>query len=183
MFRDPSKPPTVSTTTLHLSLTLPARSSLHLTIPFTKQTLKYTEHRPDAERGREIPSGILTILDDESSRNTSFHRLGGPHGPAWSSRRHLYTSRQLLDLPTPDFSMPYNVIIMTSTVMAIFFGLMHGALTRPLGWVQVPGRNEDVPRPLKNGDTARSEIKINQPGSPSRPEPHEVKNKEGVEED
>lgn len=36
--------------------------------------------------------------------------------------RRIYTSNVLVDLPTPDFSMPYNVIIMTSTLLALFFG-------------------------------------------------------------
>lgn len=118
-----AKPPQDTTTTVHLTLSLPSRSSLVITIPFTKLTLKYTEHRPDAERGREISSGILTLLDEKTENGF---------------RPRIYTSRLLLDVPTPDFSMPYNVIIMSSTVMAVFFGLMHGSLTRKWGWVEVP---------------------------------------------
>lgn len=48
--------------------------------------------------------------------------------------------------------MPYNVIIMTSTVMAVFFGSIQGRLIRRWGWVekdapkddkaQVPGEDE-----------------------------------------
>ena len=36
----------------------------------------------------------------------------------------------LLPLPTPDFSMPYNVIILTSTVMALGFGSIFNLLVR-----------------------------------------------------
>jgi phosphatidylinositol glycan class T len=36
----------------------------------------------------------------------------------------------LLPLPTPDFSMPYNVIILTSTVMALAFGSIFNLLVR-----------------------------------------------------
>lgn len=95
--------------------------------------LKYTEHRPDAERGREIPSGILTLLDlvDEEAD-------GSVNEVLRSARTRIYTPKLLLDIPTPDFSMPYNVIIMSSTVMAVFFGLMHGHLTRRWGWIQLP---------------------------------------------
>lgn len=118
----PSVPPTDSTTTLHIRLILPANSTTVITIPFTKLMLKYTEHNPDAERGREIPSGVLTLDEDDTT----------------DPRRRIYTKRLLLDVPTPDFSMPYNVIIMSSTVMAVFFGLMQGSLTRRWGWVQVP---------------------------------------------
>jgi phosphatidylinositol glycan class T len=117
-------------TTLHLYLLLPAKSQIVLRIPFTKLTLKYTEHQPDAERGVEISSGVLTLLDADFEKD---------------ERERIYTTRLLLDVPTPDFSMPYNVIIMSSTVMAVFFGLMQGALTRRWGWVEVgPGKEAQV---------------------------------------
>ncbi|KAK4689618.1 GPI-anchor transamidase subunit T, partial [Tremellales sp. Uapishka_1] len=115
----PSRPPSVSTTTLHLNLHLPSHSTVLLEIPFSKLTLKYKEHRPDAERGVEIPSSVLTLPSEGGTRN------------------RIYTSKLLLDVPTPDFSMPYNVIIMSSTVMAVFFGLVQGSLGRRWGWVEV----------------------------------------------
>jgi phosphatidylinositol glycan class T len=47
-------------------------------------------------------------------------------------RRGVYvrTTSLLLPLPTPDFSMPYNVIILTSTVMALGFGSIFNILVR-----------------------------------------------------
>lgn len=142
----PSTPPTPSTTSLHLFLTLPAQSTLVVSIPFTKLTLKYTEHRPDAERGVEIPSGILTLLDTIGEpESVSSDVPLGVENARQTARRRIYTNRLLLDVPTPDFSMPYNVIIMSSTVMAVFFGLMQGALTRKWGWVELPkeqGKNK-----------------------------------------
>ena len=36
----------------------------------------------------------------------------------------------LVHLPTPDFSMPYNVICLTCTVIAIAFGSVHNLTTR-----------------------------------------------------
>ena len=45
----------------------------------------------------------------------------------------IYTTRTtslLLYLPTPDFSMPYNVIILTSTVIALAVGNVFNLLTR-----------------------------------------------------
>nr|XP_019044960.1 hypothetical protein I302_06876 [Kwoniella bestiolae CBS 10118]OCF23890.1 hypothetical protein I302_06876 [Kwoniella bestiolae CBS 10118] len=139
---NPSTPPRISTTTLHFTLLIPANSKATLKIPFSKLTLKYTEHRPDAERGIELSSGILTLLDTlpetaSENENSKDSRNTG--------RKRIYTNRLLLDIPTPDFSMPYNVIIMSSTVMAVFFGLMQGALTRKWGWVEVSnGKGEIV---------------------------------------
>jgi hypothetical protein len=49
----------------------------------------------------------------------------------------FYTEPSLLHLPTPDFSMPYNVITLTCTVIALFFGSAFNLLTRqfePIRW-------------------------------------------------
>ena len=35
-----------------------------------------------------------------------------------------------MNLPTPDFSMPYNVICLTCTAIAIGFGSIHNFTTR-----------------------------------------------------
>jgi GPI-anchor transamidase subunit T len=52
----------------------------------------------------------------------------------------LRTSSLLLSLPTPDFSMPYNVIILSSTVIALAFGSVFNLLARR--FVAVPPGDE-----------------------------------------
>lgn len=42
----------------------------------------------------------------------------------------LYTEPLLVNLPTPDFSMPYNVICLTCTVVAVGYGSFYNLLTR-----------------------------------------------------
>ena len=42
----------------------------------------------------------------------------------------LHTEPLLVMLPTPDFSMPYNVICLACTVLAIAFGSIHNLTTR-----------------------------------------------------
>jgi hypothetical protein len=42
----------------------------------------------------------------------------------------LRTPSLLLSLPTPDFSMPYNVIILSSTVIALAFGSVFNLVVR-----------------------------------------------------
>ena len=42
----------------------------------------------------------------------------------------LHTEALLVSLPTPDFSMPYNVICLACTVIAIAFGSFHSLTTR-----------------------------------------------------
>jgi len=95
-------------TQLEIRIVVPANSSLILTYDFEKAILRYTEYPPDANRGFDIPPAVITLASGESIRTTSL----------------------LLPLPTPDFSMPYNVIILTSTVMALSFGLVFNLIVR-----------------------------------------------------
>ena len=41
-----------------------------------------------------------------------------------------------MNLPTPDFSMPYNVICLTCTVVALAFGPLHNITTKSLTIVE-----------------------------------------------
>jgi phosphatidylinositol glycan class T len=93
---------------------IPPRSTVRLVIDFEKAHLRYTEHPPDANRGFDVPPAVIFLPDGKDS--------GG--------LRRMYTTSTLLSLPTPDFSMPYNVIILTSTCMALFFGSTFNLLTR-----------------------------------------------------
>lgn len=44
-----------------------------------------------------------------------------------------YTEVLLVPLTTPDFSMPYNVITFTCTVLALYFGSLLNVLRRRIG--------------------------------------------------
>jgi phosphatidylinositol glycan class T len=94
-------------TQLEVRILIPANSTVVLTYDFEKAILRYTEYPPDANRGFDIAPAVITI-GNVSIRTTSL----------------------LLPLPTPDFSMPYNVIILTSTVMALAFGSIFNLLVR-----------------------------------------------------
>jgi phosphatidylinositol glycan class T len=109
-------------THLELGLTIPPASSLSLTYDFEKAILRYTEYPPDANRGFDVPAAVIRILPGPPS----------PGDSAGARRRGIYarTTTLLLPLPTPDFSMPYNVIILTSTVMALGFGSIYNILVR-----------------------------------------------------
>jgi phosphatidylinositol glycan class T len=45
----------------------------------------------------------------------------------------IYSENLLVHLATPDFSMPYNVITFTMTVLALYFGSLLNVLRRRLG--------------------------------------------------
>lgn len=106
-------------THLELLLDIPALATIEMTYEFEKAILRYTEYPPDANRGFDIPPAIIRVLPSNESI-----ALGDDQGS------YLRTTSLLLPLPTPDFSMPYNVIILTSTVLALGFGSIFNLLIR-----------------------------------------------------
>ncbi|KAI0138964.1 Gpi16 subunit, GPI transamidase component [Hypoxylon sp. NC0597] len=107
-------------TQLELRMRIPPASTVFLTYDFEKSILRYTEYPPDANRGFDVAAAIITILPSES-----------PNAPlARQKTSNLRTTTLLLSLPTPDFSMPYNVIIFTSTAIALAFGGLYNILIR-----------------------------------------------------
>ncbi|SCV02477.1 LAME_0H01420g1_1 [Lachancea meyersii CBS 8951] len=99
-------------THLEFNITIPAETTLALTYQFDKALLKYAEYPPDANHGFEIESALVTVL-------TPIHY-------------EMRTTTLLLSLSTPDFSMPYNVIILTSTVMGLAFGTLFNLMVKKL---------------------------------------------------
>jgi phosphatidylinositol glycan class T len=100
-------------TQLELVLSVPADSTVTLIYDIEKAILRYTEYPPDANRGFNVAPAVIRILGREDQLSV-----------------YLRTTGLLLSLPTPDFSMPYNVIILTSTVMALGFGSIFNLLVR-----------------------------------------------------
>ncbi|KAJ5826115.1 hypothetical protein N7474_003253 [Penicillium riverlandense] len=106
-------------TQLELVMSVPAASIVTLTYDFEKAILRYTEYPPDANRGFNVAPAVIRILDSPHTRDTA------QNAPVF-----IRSTSLLLPLPTPDFSMPYNVIILTSTVIALGFGTIFNILVR-----------------------------------------------------
>lgn len=113
-------------TQLELLLSVPAASTVVLTYDFDKAILRYTEYPPDANRGFDIAPAVIRVLPGGTANPNSTTNTGD----TFSTSIYLRTTSLLLPLPTPDFSMPYNVIILTSTVMALAFGGIFNFLVR-----------------------------------------------------
>ncbi|KAL8741769.1 MAG: hypothetical protein Q9190_005659 [Brigantiaea leucoxantha] len=111
-------------TQLELRITVPPASTLRLTYDFDKAILRYTEYPPDANRGFDVAPAIIRLLSPEEAVDAGVGAGAGAGGV------YLRITSLLLPLPTPDFSMPYNVIILTSTVMALAFGMIFNLLVR-----------------------------------------------------
>ncbi|CDR47941.1 CYFA0S40e00166g1_1 [Cyberlindnera fabianii] len=95
-------------THLELEIVIPAESSIVISYSFDKSLLLIAEYPPDANHGFSIEPGTLKVVSPVIYE--------------------LRTSPALLTLPTPDFSMPYNVIIFTATVMSLSFGTFFNLL-------------------------------------------------------
>lgn len=104
-------------TQIEVVLSIPPASTVMLTYDFEKAILRYTEYPPDANRGFIVAPAVIKLLNQVDENNNV-------------KPVYLRTTSLLLSLPTPDFSMPYNVIILTSTVMALAFGSMFNILIR-----------------------------------------------------
>ncbi|KAJ1931251.1 Subunit of the glycosylphosphatidylinositol transamidase complex-like protein, partial [Kickxella alabastrina] len=131
--------------TMELALKLGPQSRTTLRYSFDKGFLKYTEHPPDANRGFNIGPAIVSYTSDAGggrqqplycaigatlllADNTTAVDGGGGGGGGCVVR--AYSELFLASLPTPDFSMPYNVITFTCTILALFFGRIFNLLTR-----------------------------------------------------
>ncbi|KAI8804316.1 GPI transamidase component PIG-T [Cladochytrium replicatum] len=111
---------------LEAVITLPPNCTTTLSFEFDKVFLRYTEHPPDSNRGFDIGPAVITVQN------------------ASSEPRIFYTENILVDMPTPDFSMPYNVITFTCTVLAYFFGAVFNVLTREFQAVEISESAEKV---------------------------------------
>ncbi len=126
-------------TQLELRIRIPPASRVVLTYDFEKTILRYTEYPPDANRGFDVAAAVITILDHLPSSPSIGEIPPADNNPQQHSslprQQHrgtsnLRTTGLLLSLPTPDFSMPYNVIIFTSTAIALAFGSLYNILVR-----------------------------------------------------
>jgi phosphatidylinositol glycan class T len=135
---------------MELEFNLKANTTTFITLDFDKCFLHYTEHPPDANRGFDISGAVMTIHYDRNAdavKKEGIRSLHYNNGLEWSpllyDRKQLaanivpkqaslrvYTEGILMSLPTPDFSMPYNVITLTCTVVALYFGSVFNTLER-----------------------------------------------------
>lgn len=125
-------------TLIEAHLAIPANSIVRILVDIDRAYLRYTDYPPDSARGFDVPSGVIL-----SNRN-------GVH-------KRIYTTSTLLDMPEPDFSMPYNVIILTCTVIALFFGSVFNMMTRT--WMLVDMR--ETPKKVEHAGKADELAQLN----------------------
>ncbi|PON70828.1 GPI transamidase component PIG-T [Parasponia andersonii] len=97
-----------------------------VTLEFDKGFLQIDKYPPDANQGFDVPSTIISYPDFQASmqflEDKSLATLPTLGKRQEKSSVLSYTEVLLFSLTTPDFSMLYNVITITCTVFALYFG-------------------------------------------------------------
>ncbi|KAJ9587701.1 hypothetical protein L9F63_018881, partial [Diploptera punctata] len=122
---------------LEVALRLPARSTTEISIEFDYVFLKWQEYPPDANHGFYIGAAVITSLLPTGRNYTGLPQDGSTITSSFNASREGYlvqlrTETLIITLPTPDFSMPYNVICLACTVVALAFGPLHNITTKRL---------------------------------------------------
>uniref|UniRef100_A0A7N6FHR5 Phosphatidylinositol glycan anchor biosynthesis, class T n=1 Tax=Anabas testudineus TaxID=64144 RepID=A0A7N6FHR5_ANATE len=122
---------------LEMLVQLPPNSVTEVTVQFERALLKWTEYTPDPNHGFYVGSSVISSLvpsivamDTNSSQERPLFSNFFPCKEESSYFVRIYTEPLLVNLPTPDFSMPYNVICLTCTVVAVGYGSLYNLLTR-----------------------------------------------------
>ncbi|CAJ1949493.1 unnamed protein product [Sphenostylis stenocarpa] len=138
----------VSPGMMELVLQVPcAMKSAVLSIEFDKGFLHIDEYPPDANQGFDIPSAIISFPDFHAG--LQFYDKSQSKSPLLSKLQEKspvlsYTEVLLVPLTTPDFSMPYNVITITCTIFALYFGSLLNVLRRRVGEEERLLKNKDA---------------------------------------
>lgn len=121
-------------------MTLEPYSRTEVFFAFERAFLVWTEYPPDPHLGFYIGAASLTTRvpsqglanftgDLSASENLELALL---HRGDKTRYLVLFTEILLVTLPTPDFSMPYNVICFVCTALALAFGPIHNITTKNL---------------------------------------------------
>nr|SVE93542.1 EOG090X043F [Scapholeberis mucronata] len=122
---------------LEVRITLPANSVTEVQWEFQKGFLKWTEYPPDAHRGFDLGPAIISALLPVGRNWTGIPRHVSTFDESWNVSQsgyfvRIHTETLVVAMATPDFSMPYNVICLACTVVALAFGPLYNLTTKRL---------------------------------------------------
>ncbi|TKR65001.1 hypothetical protein L596_025465 [Steinernema carpocapsae] len=111
---------------MELQIELPKKSVCVMSVDYETAFMRAQEFHPDANYGNYIPGAVVSFKAEEEDL------LANVITPTWIPKERIlvYGETLLIQLPTPDFSMPFNVLCLVSTVISIFYGPIHGLTTK-----------------------------------------------------
>lgn len=132
---------------LEFGVSLPPKSTTKISIDFDYMFLKWQEYPPDANHGFYVGSATITALLPTAKNFTTSILYPGTFASSLNSSKsgyivQLHTESMIITLPTPDFSMPYNVICLACTVVALAFGPIHNITTKSLQLKLLPSKED-----------------------------------------
>ncbi|OAF70056.1 GPI transamidase component PIG-T [Intoshia linei] len=86
-------------------------------IKIKRKFLKFDEFPPDAYRGFVLPPVTLFLQQISNNESNIINKV-------------QYSKAFVLHLPTPDFTMPYNVLCLTCTILALSINTVHRICTK-----------------------------------------------------
>jgi phosphatidylinositol glycan class T len=126
---------------LELEFQVPAGATVSVSYDFAQAFLPLDAFPPDPNRGFDLPAAAVSYrVADADARGCDLRATASPLlarvtvASAATGGRLIktYTSALAVSMPLPDFSMPYNVVTLSSTVAAFLFGsLISAALDNP----------------------------------------------------
>lgn len=123
------------------------RGWARLRLEFETRFLPMGAWPPDPFRGFDWPPAVATFGMSDGSCATEDARVSGVRSPlvhaifeAGTRSHRIYSDGALLQLPEFDFSMPFNVVTLQSTLLALFFGTIMSGLVRKSGRGTAPRR-------------------------------------------
>ncbi|KAH8386850.1 hypothetical protein KR093_002917, partial [Drosophila rubida] len=136
-------------THLEIGFVLPAQSSALITIEVDYLLLKWLEYPPDANHGHYIGAAVISSQLPMGRNYSALPLEAHLFRDSFNASRPSYTltlrtEALIVSLPTPDFSMPYNVICLACTVVALAFGPIHSVATK----LMIVERQTTMPRNL-----------------------------------
>lgn len=161
-----------------LLINLPANSTTTIRFDVEKLFLKWTEYPPDANFGFYIPSATITAVIPDAPVDCTIQNLKEGYGVV-----RLQTEKLIVLLPTPDFSMPYNVICLACTVVALAFGSWYSMSTKTM--IRQTVKPETFLTKLKSSIKGKffstSEPQVSDNDTESKQETEDVENEENDE--
>ncbi|CAE7675432.1 Pigt [Symbiodinium sp. CCMP2592] len=148
-----------SPTDLSLTVDLSPGSSLSVFLDVLKNFIPFREFSYACEKGFDVAGAVWLDADlDVAGSGAVGPNIIGPLGPSLAQdarpgrnwRLH-FTEGMLVMVPMPDFSMPFNVIALSSTAVTFFFGSVFRitAAGRQAHWCTESGSKKRALHPVQ----------------------------------
>ncbi len=106
-------------TVYRMAASLPPNSTTTLSFAYEAPLLRLHEYGPEPHRGVEIPSSVMYVCNSANKHTHHDQPVGRGHCGDGRHAARVYTDPILVPVPLPDFSMPYNTVMIASAVMAM----------------------------------------------------------------